>query len=73
MDSYQFTYSLVEFVDSSPKLIDNMAVEANEEKERDDEDDDGHPTEVELPPQCWPVCKVTDTLWLLDAALSRIS
>ena len=73
MDSYQITYSLVEFVDSSPKLIDNMAVEANEENERDDEDDDGDSTEVELPPQCWPVCEVTDTFWLLDAALSRIS
>ena len=46
VDSYQFTYSLVEFVDSSPKLIDNMAVKANEEKERDDEDDDGHSTKV---------------------------
>ena len=55
---------MVKPVDSSPELIDNMAVEANEENKRDSKDDDGHSTEVKLPPECWPVSEITDTLWL---------
>ena len=60
----RMAFIVVKPVDSSPELIDNMTVEANKENKRDSEDDDGHCTKVKLPPDCWPVCKVTDTLWL---------
>ena len=61
------SYSVLYSITCSPQLIDNMAVENNEEQEVNGEDDDGHTTEVKLSPESSPVCKVTDTLWLLVA------
>ena len=42
-----------------------MAVESYEEDERDNKDDNSHTTEIELPPQFWPVREITDTLRVL--------
>ena len=47
-----------------PNITDNVDVERDEDHKRDDEDDDGHPTEIHLMPDRWPASEVTDTLRL---------
>ena len=60
-------YLFIEVCHCSPDLTDNMAVERDEDDKRDDEDDDGHPTEIHLAEDGWPAGEVTDTLWLEGA------
>ena len=51
----------------SPNLMDNVDVEGDKYQKRNDENDDGHPTEIHLMPDGWPASEVTDTLQLKGA------